>query len=60
MKIDAPGINENKMPEQNILAIKGWASDLAYKLTQELTEMESEIENLRKEVEELKEAQNGV
>lgn len=56
-KIDPPVVNESRTPEQNIQALKGWASDVAYKLTQTLTEMEETIEILKKEIEE---AKNGV
>lgn len=55
MKIDPPDVYDSRTPEQNVMAIKGWASDLAYRLTQTLTEMESEVEALRKEIETLKE-----
>ena len=60
MRIDSPNVYENKTPEQNILALKGWASDLSYRLTQEVTEMEETIESLKKQIEELKEAGDGV
>ena len=60
MKIDGPSVYENKTPEQNILALKGWAMDVSYRLTQEVTEMEETIESLKKEIEELKEAGDGV
>lgn len=55
MKIDPPDVYDSRTPEQNVMAIKGWASDLAYRLTQAMTEMESEVEALRKEIETLKE-----
>lgn len=58
MKIDTPNITATS-PE--LQAIKGWAADLSYKLTQSLTEMEAEIESLREEVNKLKEESgNGV
>jgi len=60
MKIDSPNVYENKTPEQNILALKGWSVDLSYRLTQTITEMEETIESLKKEIEELKEAGDGV
>lgn len=60
MKIDPPSIMEGKTPEQNIQAIKGWASELSFQLTNAMTEMQEEISNLREEVKELKEAENGV
>lgn len=60
MKIDSPNVYENKTPEQNILALKGWANDVSYRLTQTMTEMEETIESLKKEIEELKEAGDGV
>ena len=56
MKIDPPDVYDSRTPEQNVMAIKGWATDLAYRLTQTLTEMESEVEALRKEIETLKES----
>lgn len=59
-KIDPPVVNESRTPEQNIQALKGWASEVAYKLTQTLVDMEETIESLRKEIEELKEEQDGV
>ena len=60
MKIDPPSIMEGARPEQNVRALKGWAEDVSYKLTQTLTEMESTIEALKSEIEELKEAGDGV
>lgn len=60
MKIDPPGIMEGRSPEQNISALKSWANDASFILTQEFAEMQSQIEELQKKVEELKEAGNGV
>ena len=58
--IGTPSIMDDRTPEQNIQAIRGWANELANELTYQMLQLESEIENLRNEVEELKEAQNGV
>ena len=60
MKIDSPSVMESRTPEQNISALKGWGDELGYLLTMKLTEMEEEIESLKSQIEELKEAQNGV
>ena len=57
--IDTPSIMDGRTPEQNIQAIKGWAYSLSNELNYQLLQMESEIESLKKEVEGLKEAQNG-
>lgn len=57
MKIDPPSVMESKTPEQNIQALKGWAMEVSFQLTNQITEMQEEIESLR---EGLKEAENGV
>ena len=48
MKIDPPGIMEGRSPEQNISAVKSWANDVSFILTQEFAEMQSQIEELQK------------
>ena len=56
MKVNPPNIMEGRTPEQNISAIRGWATQLAYELTMKITDLESEIEELKKG----KEEGNGV
>ena len=60
LRIDTPNIMTSATPEQNIMAIKGWITETAYELNVEYNNMQSEIDDLKKEIEELKEANNGV
>lgn len=58
--ISPPSIVEGRTPEQNIQSIKGWGYEIASELTYQLLQMESDIEELKAEIERLKEAQDGI
>ena len=60
LNIDTPNIMNAALPEQNIQAIKGWITETAYELNVEFNNMQSEIDDLKREIEELKEANNGL
>lgn len=58
--INGPSVIIGQSNEQSIQALKGWGNEIAGELTYQLSQMESEIESLKAEVERLKEAQDGV
>lgn len=58
--INPPSVMNNLSNEQNIQTLKGWGIEITNELTYQLQTLESDIESLKAEIEELKEAQNGV
>lgn len=58
--INPPSVMEGRTPEQNIQSLKGWGTEIASELSYQLMQMEAEIEDMKAEIERLKEAQNGL
>lgn len=54
--INPPSIMEGQTPEQAIRSLRGWGNEMASELTYQLLQMESDIEELKAEIERLKEA----
>ena len=53
--INPPSVMNNLSNEQNIQTLKGWGIEIANELTYQLQTLESDIESLKAEIEELKE-----